>query len=566
MSLFEHQLDELQVNLWEFEDGNTDADEKFYTKMETLRKRQSPIKTLRLVHNNQVHWQTNCAPGRFSEGCSHALAEFLKNDPNINEFHLQYQAFLCPGFQSVIDVLSASRTITTLHLMSLHYCLQFDWWLQEILTKSEILTTLVVHADRSFQKKTLFTALGRNRSLLSLSIDSLVFSPGIRGLGEALSHNPALRELKIDRISACTQEALSVFAHGIVRNHRLKTLCFDTMAFSHEKTMIHPFMGAIRQGHCIENLVLRSSLGDAHLEYTRLLLGSLTYSQQLSWGGGLGLLGESLAISTLHLEKLVVPRNELRHYMEEQQRTCRCFEITHCRIEPLAENSPFAPVFVQLGSLTTLSLHGTRLDYRDITSLCDSLQANPSHSLSTLDLGKTFDSGPVDSLCCVLTMLKKNIGLTYVDLSDNKLADAEALQIADLLAEDEVLTSLCLNDNLFTDHGACAVAQALPMNHSLTRLEMWWNPVTEVSIEPFRAAVQSNLVLQNLLLFAVPIWEESPRDEELCDLWAQVELKLERNRKLTKRVLDCASLFWLCLRRRGRFCSDFPQPPQCLPV
>jgi len=107
--------------------------------------------------------------------------------------------------------------------------------------------------------------------------------------------------------------------------------------------------------------------------------------------------------------------------------------------------------------------------------------------------------------------LHKNVSVTYLDLSHNRLGDTSAVQVAKLFAPGGVLAYLDLGDNYIREEGALELARVLAESPCLQELSLKLNPIGDEAAAEMLTSVASNKSLTALNLSGTGLAEKGTR-------------------------------------------------------
>jgi len=164
--------------------------------------------------------------------------------------------------------------------------------------------------------------------------------------------------------------------------------------------------------------------------------------------------------------------------------------------------------------LLDLKLHGNEIDEKGAEKLSFGLELN-----TTLRKIKINGEIPIDKFrdgtkevdlslkgynnvdaIIIATFLSSNSIMTNLDLSQNKIADGGAKQIAEKVKHNTTLTQLELSQNVITDEGVKVIAEALKKNHVIKILGLHLNEIQDEGAIAIGNALEVNKGLRMLWL------------------------------------------------------------------
>jgi len=200
------------------------------------------------------------------------------------------------------------------------------------------------------------------------------------------------------------------------------------------------------------------------------------------------------------------------------------------------------PVFESLPNLTTIKLGHNKLNNDATKLLCDSLRKNKNKKLSALHLdnNKISDDG-IDHIVNfmlehggihILTLYANEIGdkgiaklvaafikakekkltpIPVLDLSYNKIGDAGAVSLAELVEKCDSVRDLYLEHNVIGNNGAIALAKSLISNKSLVSFS-----IPENKVEQAGATALLNMLRENSTILIADLGGIHIRGDELA--------------------------------------------------
>lgn len=161
----------------------------------------------------------------------------------------------------------------------------------------------------------------------------------------------------------------------------------------------------------------------------------------------------------------------------------------------------------------------TRIGYAGCAAVFQALRTNTA--LVSLALHHAGVDDP--SMCALAAMLRRNMTLTKLDLTGNRIGPLGIKELSDALEDvpDSSLIDLNLSRNRITDRGMREICRALRENETLMWLDVSWNQLSSLALLEFLREVRENFVLRSLSIHGSDLDED-----EYC---ANIESKYGKN-------------------------------------
>ncbi|KJE97322.1 hypothetical protein CAOG_07749 [Capsaspora owczarzaki ATCC 30864] len=145
-------------------------------------------------------------------------------------------------------------------------------------------------------------------------------------------------------------------------------------------------------------------------------------------------------------------------------------------------------------NLFTLCLHNNKLGDAGATAIAEVLKVNTTLKALGLAKNQIGEAGAQ----AIAEALEVNTTMTSLSLNENRIGEAGAQAIADALKVNTTLTDLVLAKNPIGDVAVQAIAEALEVNTTLTELYLWENQITCTGAQALAEALKANTTLTEL--------------------------------------------------------------------
>ena len=141
--------------------------------------------------------------------------------------------------------------------------------------------------------------------------------------------------------------------------------------------------------------------------------------------------------------------------------------------------------------LEELDISGNKLDDKSALKLSEGIQQTKTlKSLTAVSIDQLGAISIADGV--------KNTSLKVLNMSNNKISDNGAIQIASSLEVNQTLTELSISYNGIGSQGAIAIAKSLAQNNSLKKLNISGNHIGQDSATEIAKAICKNRTLEEL--------------------------------------------------------------------